>query len=70
MSFKMDAKTLKISYIALAFLIALCAIAASYLRQYYVALGLIVLASIVILGGAILVSYMYKMEKAKELEKL
>jgi CDP-diglyceride synthetase len=66
----MDAKTLKTAYIALAFLVALCAIAASYFRQYYVALGLIVLASAIILGGAILVSYMYRMEKAKELEKL
>jgi general stress protein CsbA len=67
---KMDAKTVKIVYIALAFIIALCAIAASYLQQYYVALGLIVLASAVILGGAILVSYLYKMEKAEELKKL
>jgi len=38
---------------------------ASYLRQYYIALGLIVLASAILLGGAMLVSYMYKMEKRK-----
>ncbi|HTY91669.1 MAG TPA: hypothetical protein VMC84_10880 [Methanocella sp.] len=66
----MKAQDAKVAYIALAFLIALCAIAASYLHQYYIALGLIVLASAIILGGAILVSYMYKMEKAEELKKL
>jgi general stress protein CsbA len=66
----MKAKDTKIAYIALAFLIALCAIVASYLQQYYIALGLIVLASAIMLGGAILVSYMYKMEKAEELKKI
>jgi general stress protein CsbA len=66
----MKAKDAKIAYIALAFLIALCAIVASYLQQYLIALGLIVLASAIILGGAILVSYMYKMEKAEELKKI
>jgi hypothetical protein len=66
----LDAKTLKIAYISLAFLIMLCAIAAAYFRQQYVALGLIVLASAIILCGSILVSYVYKMEKAKELKKL
>jgi uncharacterized membrane-anchored protein len=66
----MDAKTAKVSYIVLAFLIALCAIVASYFRQYYLTLGLIVLASAIILGGSILVSYLYKMEKSEELKKL
>ncbi len=66
----MKAKGLKIAYIALAFLIALGAIVASYLQQYYIALGLIVLASAIMLGGAILVSYTYKMEKAEELKKI
>lgn len=66
----MNAQNAKIAYIALAFLIALCAIVASYLHQYYIALGLIVLASAIIMGGAILVSYMYKMERAEELKKL
>jgi general stress protein CsbA len=64
---KMDAKTLKTGYIALAFLVALCAIVSSYLKQYYLTLGLIVLASVIILAGAVLVSYMYRMEKAKKL---
>jgi len=66
----MKAQSAKVAYIVLAFLIALCAIVASYLRQYYIALGLIVLASAILLGGAMLVSYMYKMEKAEELKKL
>lgn len=66
----MKTKDAKIAYIALAFLIALGAIVASYLRQYMIALGLIVLASAIMLGGAILVSYMYKMEKAEELKKI
>jgi hypothetical protein len=66
----MDLKTLKIAYISLAFLVTLCAIAAAYYRQQYLALGLIVLASAVILCGSLLVSYMYKMDKAKGLKKL
>ncbi len=66
----LDVKTLKIAYISVAFLVALCAIAAAYFRQQYVALGLIVLASAIILCGSLLVSYMYKLEKAKELKKL
>jgi uncharacterized membrane protein len=63
-------KTLKVAYVSLAFLAMLCAIAAAYFRQQYVALLLIVLASAIILCGSLLVSYMYKMEKAKELKKL
>jgi hypothetical protein len=46
MALSMDVKTFKVAYISLAFLVALCAIAAAYFRQQYVALGLIVLASI------------------------
>jgi uncharacterized membrane protein len=66
----MDIKSIKIAYISLAFLAMLCAVAAAYLRQQYIALGLIVLASAIILGGSLLVSYLYKLEKAKELKKL
>lgn len=61
----MDAKSLKTAYIALAFLVMLGAIVAAYFHQKYIALGLIVLASAIILGGAMLVSYVYKIEKAK-----
>jgi hypothetical protein len=67
---KIDSRTLKTGYIALAFLVALCAIVTSYMRQYYLTLGLIVLASVIILVGAILVSYKYKMEKSEKLKKL
>ncbi len=65
----MDAKSLKAAYIALAFLAMLGAIAAAYFHEQYVALGLIVLASAIILGGSLLVSYTYKLEKAKGLKK-
>ena len=70
MAFKMDAKTFKATYIILALVIAACAIVASYFHQKYVALGLIILASIIILCGSILVSVMYKMEKQGDLKKL
>jgi len=66
----LDIKTLKVGYISLAFLVMLGAIAAAYFHQQYVALGLIVLASAIILGGSLLASYMYRMEEAKELKKL
>lgn len=65
-----EVKALKVAYISLAFLVTLCAIAAAYFHQQYVALFLIVLASAIILCGSILASYLYKMEKAKELKKL
>lgn len=70
MAIKIDMKTLKIAYITLAFLVTLCAIVAAYFRQQYVALGFIVLASAIILIGSMLLSYVYKIEKAKELKKL
>ncbi len=66
----LNAKTLKVAYVSLAFLAMACAIGAAYYRQQYIALGFIVLASAIILGGSLLASYMYKMEKAKELKKL
>ena len=66
----MKSKDVKVAYIVLAFLLALCAIVASYLQQYYVALGLIVLASAIMLGGAFLISHLYRMEKAEELKKI
>jgi uncharacterized membrane-anchored protein len=66
----MDPKTLKLAYIALAFLVMLGAIVAAYFHEQYVALGLIVLASAIILSGSVLVSYAYKIEKAKGPKKL
>jgi len=70
MALSLDVRTLKITYISLASLITICAIAAAYFRQQYIALGFIVLASAIILCGSVLVSYIYKLEKAKELKKL
>lgn len=66
----MDAKTFKTAYILVALLVAVCAIVSSYLQHYYIAVGLIVLASAVMLLGAIYVSYLYRIERAKALEKL
>ncbi len=67
---RLDSKTIKTAYIALSFIAAICAIAASYLHQYYLALGLIVLASLILLVGSFLFSYKYRMEKAEELKRL
>jgi uncharacterized membrane-anchored protein len=61
----MDAKTIKIAYVVPAFLAMLGAIAAAYFHEQYVALGLIVLASAIILGGSLLVTYAFKMETAR-----
>ncbi|WP_174591834.1 hypothetical protein [Methanocella conradii] len=67
---KMDSRTIKTAYISISFIAALCAIVASYFHQYYLALGLIILASAILLGGSLLFSYKYRMEKAEELKKL
>lgn len=66
----MRAKGIKLWYVALALLAALGAIVASYFREYYVALALIVLASVIILAGSLLVSRAYRSEKAELLKKL
>jgi hypothetical protein len=70
MALKMDFRTIKMAYISLGLLFAICAIVSSYLKQYYFALGFIVLASAIILAGSIYVSYVRKLEWSKELEKL
>jgi|GEM_PF-3761202 len=70
MALQMDFKTIKTAYIALGLLFALCAIVSSYLKHYYFALGFIVLASAIILTGSVFVSYVKKLERAKDLEKL
>jgi len=67
---KIDSKTIKTAYIVLSFIAAICAIAASYLHQYYLALGLIVLASLILLAGSVLFSYRYRMERSEKLKRL
>ncbi len=64
----MDAKTFKLAYILLAALAAVCAIIAALLQQKYVAVGFIVLASIIIMIGAMYFSSMVRKEKLDKLK--
>jgi len=61
-------KTVKTAYIVVAALLAVCAIAAAYLHHTYIALGFIVLASAAILAGSLLVTYMLKNRKVKDID--
>ena len=70
MAIQMDFKNVKMAYVSLALLFAICAIVTSYLKQYYFTLAFIVLASAIILAGSVYVSYVRKLERSKELEKL
>jgi pilus assembly protein TadC len=66
---KIDTRKLKAAYILLAGLLALGAVASAFLKMsQYVTFALIVAASAVILAGAFLVSYLYKMQKPRDID--
>jgi hypothetical protein len=62
----MNAMTAKMAYIVPAFIAMLGAIVAAYFKQAYIALGLIVVASICIIAGSIYVSSKFKKELTKK----
>jgi general stress protein CsbA len=65
----MDAKTTRVAYIAVIFVVMLAAIVAALLKIYYLALGLIVLDAIIVTIGSSLIARMFKEEKLGNLKK-
>ena len=64
----LDLKHIRIVYIAIAGLFTLCAIVSAYLHHIYLATAFIVLASVAIFGGAMLMSYLFRIKKAKDID--
>jgi FtsH-binding integral membrane protein len=67
---RLDLKNVKAWYILLAIVIGLAGVASHFLGHDYIALGLIVVAAIVILLGSILVSMIYQIQQREKLGKL
>ncbi len=65
---KMDFKAVKTAYIAVAAVLAVCAIVSAYLHHQYIALGFIVLASAAILAGSLYVSYLMKRKQLEDVD--
>jgi uncharacterized membrane protein YoaK (UPF0700 family) len=63
-----DIKTFKTIYMIVAGILMLGAIAAVLLQHTFVALGLIVASAMVILVGALIVSYMFRYEKVRDVD--
>ena len=64
-----DVKTFKVAYIVVAFVVMLLAIVAALFHETYIALGFIVLASIIILCGSLVMSQMYKADSIRKFKK-
>jgi len=61
---KLSIKTIKMVYLAISGVLVVCAIIAALLHQVNVGVVFLVLASIVYLIGAIIVSYVFKMQRS------
>ena len=61
-------KKVRIAYVALAAILAACAIVSAYLHHIYIATAFIVLASLTIFIGSVIISYIFKIQKAKDLD--
>lgn len=59
-------KKIRIVYVALAAILAACAIISAYLHHIYVATAFIVLASLTIFIGSVIISYIFKIQKARD----
>lgn len=65
---KLDIKKIKIAYIALAALLALGAVLSALYDNEYVAVALIVAASLAILAGSLLIRYIYQFQSVIDLD--
>ena len=63
-----DLKYVRFAYVGLAGIFTLCAIITAYLHHVYLATAFIVLAGALMFGGAMLISYLYKIKKAMDID--
>ena len=61
----LDIKRVRIAYMIVAALFALCAIVSAYLHHIYIATAFIVLASVTIFCGGMLISFLFRINKEK-----
>lgn len=64
---KLNIKTVKIVYIAVAMLMAIGAIICAFYDQKYLGVALAIGASIVIVAGSFLVAFMFRHQKFRDL---
>jgi hypothetical protein len=68
MDLKLDIKTVKVGGVVLAALIGIAGVVAHFLGHDYVALGLIVLAALVIFASSLLQLYLFKYQQLKDID--
>ena len=61
-------KKVRIIYVALAAILTACAIVSAYIHHIYVATAFIVLASLTIFIGSVIISYIFRIQKARDLD--
>ena len=61
-------KKIRTVYVALAAILAACAIISAYLHHIYIATAFIVLASLTIFIGSIIITYIFKIKKARDFD--